>query len=464
MRLPTRLTTGGVLLLLSTVLSAGAATAAPAVEPEFPASDGLIVQFQPGAPGTDGDVTRAALPEIEGIRLDPAVPMANDRILYRTQPAELSRATMDDVMRRIAADQRVVSVEPNLRIAAPTAATDDPYLSYQWDLHEEQAGMRVPEAWRRGATGDGVTVAVLDTGITKHPDLDGNVVAGYDFLSNAAAARDGDGRDADAADQGDWTSSGQCEKNRPGRPSSWHGTHVAGTVAAVADNNVGVAGVAPHARLVPVRVLGVCGGTVADISDAIVWASGGTVPGIPKNQNPAQVLNLSLGGRSACPKAYSAALRSATGRGATVVIAAGNENLPASGSTPANCGGDTIVVGALNRAGGRSDYSNYGATVDVAAPGGETHVTPNDGILSTWNQGQTATGDPGYGQMEGTSMAAPHVAGLAALLLGLNSGLTPADVKLIVQHTARDLPGDCPDGCGAGLADANAAVELLSRR
>ncbi|WP_412543857.1 S8 family peptidase [Longispora sp. K20-0274] len=456
MRLPTRLTTGGVLLLLSTVLSAAASTAAPAAEPDGPATDGLIVEFRPG---TEGDLTRFELPEIEGIRLTPAVPMANDRVLVRTQPADLSRATMADVVHRIAADQRVVSVEPNLRIATPSTA--DPYYSYQWDLHEDTAGMRVPEAWAQGATGDGVTVAVLDTGITAHPDLDGNVVGGYDFVSSAAAARDGDGRDANPGDEGDWTTFGQCDKGRPGRPSSWHGTHVAGTVAAVADNKVGVTGVAPHASLVPVRVLGACGGTVADISDAIVWASGGAVPGVPKNPNPAQVLNLSLGGTHACPKAYAAALKSATGRGATVVIAAGNENQPASLSTPANCGGDTIVVGALNRSGGRADYSNYGDTVDVAAPGGETQNAAADGVLSTWNQGQTALGEAGYGYMEGTSMATPHVAGLAALLLGLDGTLAPADLKSIVQATARDLPGDCPDGCGTGLADAGAAVRFL---
>ncbi|GIG56593.1 hypothetical protein Lfu02_09650 [Longispora fulva] len=456
MRLPTRLTTGGVLLLLSTVLSAAASTAAPAVEPEGPASDGLIVEFRPG---TDGDPSRTDLPEIEGIRLSVAVPMANDRVLVRTQPADLSRATRDDVIRRLAADHRVVSVEPNLRIAAPNS--EDPYYSYQWDLHEDTAGMRVPEAWDQGARGAGVTVAVLDTGITKHPDLDGNVVGGYDFLSNAAAARDGDGRDANPADEGDWTTFGQCEKSRPGRPSTWHGTHVAGTVAAVGDNSVGVTGVAPQARLVPVRVLGACGGTVADISDAIVWASGGPVPGVPANPNPARVLNLSLGGTNACPRAYSAALKSATGRGATVVIAAGNDNQPASRATPANCGGNTIVVAALNRAGGKAGYSNYGETVDIAAPGGDTENAAADGILSTWNQGQTTLGDAGYGYMEGTSMAAPHVAGLAALLLGLDGTLAPDDLKSVIQLTARALPGDCPDGCGTGLADAGAAVRFL---
>ena len=158
--------------------------------------------------------------------------------------------------------------------------------------------MRIPGAWDV-ATGTGVTVAVIDTGITAHPDLDANVLPGYDFVSDATAARDGNGRDANAQDQGDWYAAGECGQPTAGN-TSWHGTHVAGTVAAVTGNATGVAGVAPNAKVVPVRVLAKCGGSLSDIADAIVWASGGTVAGIPANANPAKVINMSLGGSGAC--------------------------------------------------------------------------------------------------------------------------------------------------------------------
>ena len=166
--------------------------------------------------------------------------------------------------------------------------------------------MRIPGAWDV-STGSGSTVAVIDTGITAHLDLDANVLPGYDFVSDATAARDGNGRDSNAQDQGDWYAAGECGQTAAAN-SSWHGTHVSGTVAAVAGNSTGVAGVAPTAKVVPVRVLAKCGGSLSDIADAIIWAAGGTVSGIPANANPAKVINMSLGGSGACGTTYQAAI------------------------------------------------------------------------------------------------------------------------------------------------------------
>src|SRR5690606_15464034 len=160
---------------------------------------------------------------------------------------------------------------------------------------------------------------VLDTGYADHNDLDANIVPGYDFIIDEAVAGDGDGRDGDAHDPGDWYG---------GYASSWHGTHVAGTVAAVTDNGAGLAGVAYKAKVQPVRVLGHGGGYTSDIADAIVWASGGTVDGVPANENPAEVLNLSLGGDGSCAQdpVTQEAIDGAIERGVTVVVAAGNDN------------------------------------------------------------------------------------------------------------------------------------------
>ncbi|MEO6085451.1 MAG: S8 family serine peptidase, partial [Umezawaea sp.] len=243
--------------------------------------------------------------------------------------------------------------------------------------------------------------------------------------------------------------------------SSWHGTHVAGTIAAATDNGQGVAGIAYGAKIQPVRVLAQCGGTTSDIADAIVWASGGTVAGVPANPTPAKVINMSLGGQSVCSATYQNAINTAVGRGTTVVVAAGNSNADASGFSPASCN-NVVTVAANSREGNRSYYSNYGAKVDITAPGGETWrgstPAPQNGILSTLNTGYTSPGSETYASYQGTSMAAPHIAGLVALMLGKNSSLTPAQVEALLKRNARALPGTCAGGCGAGIADAAKTV------
>lgn len=361
-------------------------------------------------------------------------------------------------MQKLQASGDVEYVEPNARMTA-MLTPNDPSYSQQWDFTADN-GMRIPGAWDR-STGRGVTVAVIDTGITSHPDLAGNILPGYDFISNAADARDGNGRDSNPQDEGDWYGAYECDpQDSRAANSSWHGTHVAGTIAAVTNNGVGVAGVAPDAKVVPVRVLGKCGGTTVDIAEAIIWASGGTVSGVPANPNPAQVINMSLGGSGACSTTYQNAINSAVGRGTTVVVAAGNSAANAANSQPGNCN-NVVSIAASNASGTLSYYSNYGNAVDLTAPGGDTRTT-GGGILSTLNSGTTTPGSASYAWYQGTSMATPHVAGLVALMKGLKPNLTPAQVESLLKQGTRPMPGGCSLGCGAGLSDATATLNLTA--
>ncbi|MFB7933105.1 S8 family serine peptidase [Streptomyces sp. NPDC056039] len=373
--------------------------------------------------------------------------------------ADTTRASVADVVAQYQADPQVAYVVPD-RLNKPTAVTpNDTDYSKQWDLFESTAGMNVPAAWDT-TTGSGVTVAVIDTGYVTHSDLAANIVGGYDFISDTAVSVDGNGRDSNPADPGDWYNANECGTGIPASTSSWHGTHVAGTIAAATHNGKGIAGIAYGAKISPVRVLGKCGGYDSDIIDAITWASGGTVSGVPANTNVAKVINMSLGGGGACSTATQSAITGAVNRGTSVVVAAGNENQNVSNSSPANCN-NVISVAATNRAGSRASYSNFGSLVDISAPGGETRTSSANGILSTLNSGTKTPSSENYAAYQGTSMATPHVAGLAALLKSANSALTPAQIESAIKANARALPGTCSGGCGAGLADAAKTVQAV---
>ncbi|EFF43699.1 extracellular protease [Xanthomonas citri pv. aurantifolii str. ICPB 11122] len=360
----------------------------------------------------------------------------------------LDRADAETLMRRIAADPSVDYVEVD-QIMYPVLTPNDTRLSEQWGFGTSSSSINVRPAWDT-ATGTGVVVAVIDTGITSHPDLNANVLPGYDFISDATRARDNNGRDSNPADQGDWTTANQCFSGSSAANSSWHGTHVAGTIAAVTNNSTGVAGTAFNARIVPIRALGACGGATSDIVDAIVWASGGTVSGVPANANPAEVINMSLGGSGSCSSSYQNAINSAVSRGTTVVVAAGNSNANVANFTPASCA-NVISVASITSAGARSSFSNFGTGIDISAPG--------SAILSTLNSGTTTPGSASYASYNGTSMAAPHVAGVVALVQSVASRpLTPAAVETLLKNTARPLPGACSGGCGAGIVNAAGAV------
>jgi serine protease len=238
---------------------------------------------------------------------------------------------------------------------------------------------------------------------------------------------------------------------------------VTGTIAAVGNNGIGISGVAPQAKVVPVRVLGQCGGATSDIVDAMIWAAGGNVAGVPANPNPVKAMNLSLGGENPCMDTFHDAINQVIGLGSAVVVAAGNASHNVRDDEPGSCPG-VIAVGSVNRAGGRAFYSNYGGMVTVSAPGGEMlSGSPDDpnGILSTFNDGQYTPGNDTYGYYQGTSQATPHVTGTIALMLSVNPKLTPAQMRQILIATARPFPAYCA-GCGAGIVDANAAVNAAA--
>lgn len=415
--------------------------------------------------------------------------------LVRTS-RKLSSIEASTLMQQIAADPAVAHVEPDammhavrdLRASAtmkpadllPAAPNDPYYAQYQWHFSNPTGGADVEKAWSV-ADGTGIVVAVIDTGITRHPDIDESLAdAGYDFITDSfVSGRDTDGRVPGGWDTGDWTTEepwlSECtDANNPAEASSWHGTHVSGNIAELTDNGVGMAGIAHAAKVLPVRVLGHCGGYTSDIADGIVWASGGHVDGVPDNANPAQVINMSLGGNGACSAddVTGQAIAGAISRGTTVVVAAGNSDADTANFTPASCPG-VIAVGANGITGKRAFYSNYGAGVAIAAPGGGVYTNddPNTGtqanpegfVWSAINDGTTVPTDADYGGMAGTSQATPHVAGTVALILGAVKDAdmttpTPAQIKTLLTSTARPFPVSIDKPIGAGIVDALAAV------
>ncbi|MEU1554117.1 S8 family peptidase [Streptomyces scabiei] len=436
---------------------AGATEAAPGTTAER-----LIVGYKSGATEATSnkaaDADAAAKGKETGESLDFQRRLGSGAALVDLGD-DVTKADVADVIAEYQADPQVAYVAPD-RLNKAMATPNDTEYSKQWDLYEATAGMNVPGAWDK-VTGTGVTVAVIDTGYVAHSDLAANIVGGYDFISDTTVANDGNGRDSNPADPGDWTAANECAAGDPASTSSWHGTHVAGTIAAVTNNSKGVAGIAYGAKVSPLRVLGKCGGYDSDIIDAITWASGGTVSGVPANTNVAKVINMSLGGGGACTSATQTAITAAVNRGTTVVVAAGNSNANAANYSPASCN-NVISVAATNRAGSRSYYSNFGSIVDIAAPGGETRTVQSGGILSTLNAGASAPGSESYDYYQGTSMAAPHIAGLAALVKSANSALTPAQIESAIKTNSRALPGTCSGGCGAGLADAAKTVQAVT--
>ncbi|WP_052690494.1 S8 family peptidase [Pseudarthrobacter chlorophenolicus] len=376
----------------------------------------------------------------------------------------LHGAEADTFLAALRSSPDVAYAEPDTVVQATATAPNDPGYPSQWNLWDDAAGIRVPGAWDYNS-GEGAVVAVVDSGITYHSDLAANVLSGYDMLSNPGWARDGDGRDPNPQDQGDWASDNQCEPGFPASRSSWHGTHVAGTIAAVGNNNNGIIGAAPAAKILPIRAIGPCGGYISDVADSIIWAAGGAVSGVPANPRRAHVVNLSLGGTAACSLTEQNAINFAHNAGTVVVVAAGNSGQPAAEISPANCQ-NVITVAASGVDGARADYSNYGSAVDITAPGGSnmTSENPWTGIVSTSNFGFTVPEGEAYELLQGTSMAAPHVSAIAAMLMSeVGSTYTPDMVKARLKATARPLPVACPEGCGAGLVDAAKALALTNQ-
>ena len=378
--------------------------------------------------------------------------MKLERRLAQAEAQRLAR----DIM---ASDAGVEYAEPD-RILKPMLVPNDTQYGQQWHYYEATGGLNLPLAWDKstGAANPQVVVAVIDTGYRPHADLAANILPGYDFIIDTLVSNDGNGRDNSALDPGDAVLAGECGTGSAAQDrSSWHGTHVSGTIAALTNNGSGVAGVAFGAKIVPVRALGKCGGYTSDIAAGITWASGGRVTDVPDNPNPARIISMSLGGSGACDATSRDAINGARARGTVVVVAAGNSAANVANFSPASCPG-VIAVAATDRGGARAYYSNFGAGVTVAAPGGDMRGNVANGILSTLNSGATAPGADSYAYYQGTSMATPHVAGVVALMLAKNPALTPDEVATRLKSSARAFPGACAQ-CGAGIVDASAAVD-----
>ncbi len=340
------------------------------------------------------------------------------------------------------------------------ANSSDSRFYEQWSLGRSDGGIEAQEAWDITKGSSSTVVAVIDTGVVSHSDLNSKLLPGYDMVSDLSFANDGNGRDNDPSDPGDWISFGDSCYQGQSRNSTWHGTHVAGIIAASSNNSKGIAGVNWNAKILPVRALGKCGGYTTDIADAVKWAAGVSVAGTPTNQNPASVINLSLGGSGPCSAYMQDAINQAKSKGAVVVVAAGNSsaNLDTTDFTPANCQG-VLVVGSSTQNGYKSYFSNYGKVVDVSAPGGGN----GSSVLSLGNTGSTTPSSESYVYQSGTSMSAPHVAGIVSLMKGVNPGLYPDQLMALVKEAAKSFPwsSGCEDGeCGSGIALAWRAVEL----
>lgn len=372
----------------------------------------------------------------------------------------LEHENIEEVKQELLRQSHVDSIEVDIPMQHFGITPQDQFFQDQWGFKSGDGGANFDRAWEQTTGSSQIVVAVIDTGITSHPDLNEKVLPGYNFISDGQIAGNGVGRSNDATDLGDFpTAADPCFNGWSNQSSSWHGTHVAGTIAASTNNGLGVSGGDWNARILPVRVLGKCGGYMSDIADGVRWAAGGSVSGAPINPHPAQVINLSLGGFGPCSQSMQSAVDFALSRGAVVVVAAGNDavNLNFQSVTPANCSG-VITVGASNRFGARAGYSNFGSRIDLMAPGGDQ----NGAILSTHNQGMQTQGNPSYRGLTGTSMATPHVAAAASLILSVNRSFPPLQVKDILLRTTKAFPNlSCDeDRCGTGLLDIEDAISL----
>ncbi|WP_296406153.1 S8 family peptidase [Zoogloea sp.] len=436
---------------------------------------GLVVRFRSpdvqalsarNAPPPDALV--AQLNSVAGGELSYQRAMSMGFHVFRfATPKPLSEAGA--ILERLRALPEIEQVTEDLRTSRDLTPNDVAFPT-QWNMQSVYTyggAANLPAAWTMTTGSASTVVAVIDTGITAHPEFQSRILPGYDFISDPVNANDGNGRDSDASDPGDWTAKHECGYGEPAYTSSWHGTHVTGIIAAAGNNWSGMAGVNWRTRILPVRVLGKCGGSVSDIIDGMLWAVGLEVPGVPTNPNPAQVLNLSLGGwsPSGCTSAYEEALNRVRATGALVVAAAGNDDNESAYVVPAACEG-VMTVGAIDHDGYRASYSNYSVVnaVSVSAPGGDIsyYGTDGSGIYSTVNSGTKGPVASSYAYYQGTSMAAPHVSGIAALALAQDPQISPELLYYSIYLSSHDFPRDsiCSSYaetyllCGAGIADA----------
>jgi len=472
-------------------------------------------------------------------------PMSGDAsVVVLDAPLPLSEAKA--LAARLASDPAVEYAEPDVMLRPLATPNDANFMTRQWNLFPPSAsysgtvvvpmgqpavpnvvapatgGANLPNAWEVTTGAATVVIAIIDTGIVNHPDLNdaglatlntyvpgpgGRFLPGYDFVSadtvpNAGqffSANDGDARDNNPADPGDAVNAGEkqafpeCEfvggNINTNTPSSWHGTHSAGIAAGTTNNTAGIAGIGWNVKVLPVRALGKCGGAVSDIADAIRWAAGLTVTGVPANPtaNVAKVISIGAGTASgtACSPALQTAIDAAIGAGSVVIAAAGNDGEFAM-SSPANCVGVVSVTAHVIN-GENANYSNIGpvggtgaALPTISAAGGGSPASlgalgpidnPNWDGFYIWSTTPSGGGAPTapliYAGIIGTSAAAAQVAGVAALIKSKAANATPAMISSALTTSVQPFPdvSSCAPGrvwagrCGAGMLDATRALQ-----
>ncbi len=451
----------------------------PAAEDSKPVIKQFIVTFEDpttrdlaAANGRSGPEWDALLTTGAGVSMHVVRPTIGGAWIVETLSA-VTRERADAIAAQLAATPGVRNARPNRPVKTSAYHPNDTYYQdgYQPNLADPETtefyGIDAVSAWDI-TVGNDMVIAVIDTGVRPHPELYLRLLDGYNFISSPDTPQDGTGRAPDGNDLGDWSAPGDCGSGRDGDDSSWHGTHVAGIIAADSDNDEGIAGINWRARILPIKVLGSCGGTDVDILEGMQWAAGLPVPGVPSNLNPAKVINMSLGGKGACDEIYQAAIDAVIARGVFVAVAAGNESDDIEGYSPAGCYGVSTVA-ATDPYGFLATYSNYSVYVDIAAPGGDQSRYGDDwGIWSTANSGTKGPEFANYIAYNGTSQATPHVAGVASLMLAVNPTLTPAQIKSIMADTSSYFAPtsicSTTGECGAGIVNAYYAVKESLRQ
>src|SRR6266404_4027397 len=432
----------------------------------------VIVKFRSASHSAQGAQVRpapdriAALTARTGLALHAARSITDVLHVIHVQPA-VTGEPIAATVERLRVDPEVEYAELDQRRYPHATAPNDPLFSEQWYLQQSSAttpsAVDAVPAWDTttggiGTTGTtGIVIADLDTGVRfEHPDLQwagsgGRLLPGYTFISDTFVANDGDAQDADASDPGDWViqadlSKPECSAGTAAN-SSWHGTRVSGLLGALSNNGTGIAGVTWSPWLLPVRVLGKCGGLDSDIIAGMLWAAGIHVNGAPDNPYPAGIENMSLGGTGACPQLYADVVGQLAAKGVLVVASAGNEGGPV--DTPANCPG-VAGVGGIRHAGTKVGYSSLGPEVALSAPAGNcVNTTPGSACLypvtSATNQGTTTPGTNAYTDQVnnpnlGTSFSAPVVSGIAGLMLAVNGNLTSAQLIARLKEGSQPFP------------------------
>jgi serine protease len=499
---------------LAQAVSSATTTAVARVIVKFRADSELLAAKAKAA--TTPETSRA---QMLGARVGIAL-RAGAALSDRAQVVFADGVTSAALAARLAAESDVEYAVPDERKRLVTAPNDPLYGNGvggngpavgQWYLRAPDStfvsAINAEAAWSTTTGKPSVVVADIDTGVRfEHPDLlsvaqGGNLLQGYCMISNPGVANNTTCRGPDASDPGDWVT--QADISQVGgefyqcmptpADSSWHGTQTAGLIAARTNNGVGMASVGRTVRLLPIRALGKCGGFDSDILAGMLWAAGLPVPGVPANVTRAQVINMSLGSDGACSAAYVDVVNQVTAAGTVVVVSAGNSAGDAVG-TPANCPG-VIAVGGLRQAGTKVGFASLGSEIAISAPAGNCVNTTAGSpclypILTTSNSGTTVPVSSIYtdsfNPSLGTSFSAPLVSGTVALMHAVDPSLTPSQVRVLLESTARPFPTTSPDPtvlqctppqfdalgnpinqleclctidtCGAGMLDAGAAV------